>query len=39
VHNQFDYMIGDTRVIAKPRGYVGHEDTSEFDPTFTFEVL
>ena len=38
VHDQFDYMIGDTRVIAKPRGYVGHEDTSAFDPTFSFEM-
>ena len=38
VHDQFDYMIGDTRIIAKPRGYFGHEDTSAFDPTFSFEM-
>lgn len=23
VHNEFDYMIGDTRVVCHPRGYVG----------------
>lgn len=25
VHSSFDYMIGQTRVICNPRGYVGHE--------------
>jgi Icc-related predicted phosphoesterase len=25
VHTPFDYMIGATRVICNPRGYVGHE--------------
>jgi len=24
-HNAFDYMIGDTRVVCNPRGYVGYE--------------
>lgn len=24
-HEDFDYMIGETRVVCNPRGYVGHE--------------
>jgi len=36
VHNKFDYMIGNTRVIANPRGYPGEND--EFDPNLTLEV-
>lgn len=36
VHNSFDYMIGDCRVIANPRGY-GNEN-NEFDRNFTFEI-
>lgn len=24
-HHPFDYMIGDTRVVCNPRGYIGHE--------------
>lgn len=24
-HEQFDYMLGDTRVVCNPRGYIGHE--------------
>jgi Icc-related predicted phosphoesterase len=24
-HHEFDYMIGDTRVVCNPRGYIGHE--------------
>ena len=38
MHDPVDYMIGNTRVISNPRGYVGHEDTSGFDPDLTFEV-
>jgi Icc-related predicted phosphoesterase len=38
MHDACDYMIGDTRIVTNPRGYVGHEDTSGFDPDFTFEV-
>lgn len=26
-HDVSDYMLGDTRVIANPRGYAGHENT------------
>jgi len=39
MHNFTDYMIGDTRVIANPRGYKGYEQIAEeFDPNFNFEV-
>lgn len=37
-HDPVDYMVGNTHVISNPRGYLGHEDTSGFDPNFTFEV-
>lgn len=26
MHNDFDYVVGETRVVCNPRGYVGHED-------------
>jgi predicted phosphohydrolase len=38
MHDPVDYMIGTTRVLSNPRGYVGHEDTSQFDPNFTVEL-
>lgn len=38
VHTKFDYMIGGTRVITNPRGYVGYEATHEFDPNFYIEI-
>jgi predicted phosphodiesterase len=28
-HEPFDYMIGETRVVCNPRGYVGHEHRAE----------
>ena len=24
-HEDFDYMVGDTRVVCNPRGYIGYE--------------
>jgi Icc-related predicted phosphoesterase len=39
MHNQSDYMIGDTRVVTNPRGYLGYETIANtFDPGFSFEV-
>lgn len=38
VHSKFHYEIGDTQVLTNPRGYVGHEDTSDFDPGLSFEI-
>jgi Icc-related predicted phosphoesterase len=36
VHDSFDYLLGDTRVIANPRGY-GDENGS-FDPMLVVEI-
>lgn len=36
MHNNFDYMIGDTRVVCNPHGYPG--ENPNFDFNFTFEV-
>ena len=33
MHDSFDYTIGDTRILCNPRGYVGEELNSEFDPS------
>lgn len=38
LHDAVDYMIGDTHVVSNPRGYFGYEDTSNFNPSFTFEI-
>lgn len=40
VHNSADYMIGDTRVVANPRGYpvkMGYEN-KQFNPSLVVEV-
>jgi Icc-related predicted phosphoesterase len=37
-HDPVNYEIGTTRVVSNPRGYVGHEDTSQFNPAFYFEI-
>ena len=40
-HDQFDYMVGSTRVLCYPRGYVNHErESNDKDPYFAkvFEV-
>ena len=39
MHDPVDYVLGETRVLANPRGYAGHERSAEnFDPGFSFEV-
>lgn len=38
MHDAVDYEVGATRVVSNPRGYIGYEDTSAFDPNFTFEL-
>jgi len=45
IHNSMDYMLGDTRVICNPRGYVFRNKNGEpvtenmsFNPTMTLEV-
>jgi predicted phosphohydrolase len=37
-HDNFDYMLGDTRIICNPRGYQGHELNPNFNPSFVIEV-
>ncbi len=39
MHDPSDYMIGQCRVIANPRGYYGYEQrVHEFDPTVGFDI-
>lgn len=38
VHTPVDYMIGNTRVVANPRGYPGEVAFSNFDFTKTIEI-
>lgn len=37
IHSQSDYHIGETRVIANPRGYP-HEEVGAFHPDWTIEI-
>lgn len=38
VHDSFDYMIGQTRVICNPRGYFPHELNPLFDPGLVVQL-
>jgi predicted phosphohydrolase len=38
MHDPVDYMIGDTRVLANPRGYLPWEADNGFEPGLYFEV-
>lgn len=38
VHNHFDYMIGETRVISNPRGYFGYNENPLFNPNLQVEI-
>jgi len=41
MHNTFDYMVGDTRVICNPRGYHqtnGWSEDTGWDPNFIVEI-
>jgi len=37
-HHAFDYMIGSTRVLCNPRGYIGHEHCADTFQLQYFEV-
>lgn len=37
-HHKFDYMIGSTRIICNPRGYIDYEPDAEFFELQYFEV-
>ena len=38
MHDPVDYKIGNTRIIANPRGYTPWEDGNGFEPGLYFEV-
>ena len=39
VHDPFDYLLGETRILCNPRGYKYYEQRAEdFDPTIGFEI-
>ena len=37
-HHSFDYMIGTTRVVCNPRGYIGYESQADTFELMYFEV-
>lgn len=38
MHQTFDYMIGETRVVCNPRGYESHGEVSGWDPNILIEI-
>ena len=39
MHSPSDYIVGDTRVVAHPRGYIGQEPAANrYNPKFTIEL-
>jgi len=38
IHDNFDYMIENTRILCNPRGYYSSELNLEFDPCLTVEI-
>jgi predicted phosphodiesterase len=38
-HHEFDYMIGSTRIVCNPRGYVGYERGSEKEEPYLAKVV
>lgn len=38
-HDEFDYLIGDTRIVAHPRGYVFHERGSQEDDPYYPKII
>lgn len=38
MHDTFDYMVGECRVVCNPRGYVGYMLNEGFNPTFELEI-
>jgi hypothetical protein len=37
-HHEFDYMIGETRIVCNPRGYAGHEEQAELWKLKTVDI-
>jgi len=38
MHDPVDYLIGNTRILSNPRGYIPWEEGNGFNSSFTFEV-
>jgi len=38
-HEQFDYLIGDTRIVCNPRGYVNYERGSDVEDPYNAKVV
>jgi hypothetical protein len=38
VHDSLDYMIGETRIVCNPRGYIGQEVNPAFNPNLIIEA-
>jgi len=38
MHNSFDFMLGETRFVCNPRGYIGYEINPEFIPNLVVEL-
>ena len=39
MHDPFDYLMGSTRVVCNPRGYINYEQSADnFNPNIIFEV-
>lgn len=38
-HDTFDYLVGSTRIVCNPRGYINYEQRADdFDPNIIFEI-
>ena len=37
-HHQFDYVVGETRVVCNPRGYINYEPQASDFKLLTVEV-
>jgi len=37
-HESKDYMLGNTRIVCNPRGYIGYEVNKDFDPNLVIEI-
>lgn len=38
MHNESDYIIGDTRIICNPRGYYKYDENQQFDPLLVVDI-
>jgi hypothetical protein len=37
-HEDFDYLIGSTRIVCNPRGYINYEDSADKFTLKTVEI-